>query len=401
MLMAELTSDTVLQRAPLMNVELGPNTTIRVDGREVAVGANVLPILEAFAHPIAYSKAVKDLSARVTGVQGWIELVSTITNLYKAGVLVDEAGTAPAPSMGWAAPEVHVAMLNDQVRTRAFLGAIEEVVRPGDIVLDIGTGTGVLAAAAARAGARHVYAIEATHIGEAAKELFAANGLADRITVLTGWSSHLELPERANVLVAEIIGNDPLEEGVMETFADARKRFLTEDARVIPCGVKVFALPVTVSDKMISKFTFTSDDADKWREWYGIDFSSLRTSPINRSVVFRYPPHEARGWPVLAEPFMLANLDLSGASHPVVNEAAEFTVTAGGSLSGLIVYFELDVGPGQRLTTSPSVADATSSWWVKVWLTEAPVDVKAGDKLKVSYRYRVDSPGTRIEIVPS
>jgi hypothetical protein len=399
--MAELGSDTVLQRAPHIDVELGSTTIIRVAGRQISVGSNVLPILEAFTHPITYSKAVKDLSARVTGVQGWIELVSTITNLYKAGVLVDEAGIAPPPGVGWAAPDVHVSMLNDRTRTRTFLEAIEKIVRPGDIVVDIGTGTGVLAAAAARAGARHVYAIEATGIGEAAKALFAANGLLDRITVIPGWSSQIELPERASVLIAEIIGNDPLEEGVMETFADARKRLLTEDARVIPFGVKVFALPVTVADKVLSRFTFTSDSTDKWREWYGLDFSSLLTSPTNRSVVFRYPPHEVREWPVLAEPLMLANLDLSGASLPLVNEAAELAITAAGSLSGLLVYFELDVAPGKRLTTSPAVADETSSWWVKVWLSETPVAVKPGDKLKVSYRYRADSSGTRIEVVPS
>lgn len=85
--MAELSSDTVLQRAPHLNLELGPSTIIQVGGRQIPAGTHVLPILEAFTHPVAYSKAVKDLSARVTGVQGWIELVSTITNLYKGGVL--------------------------------------------------------------------------------------------------------------------------------------------------------------------------------------------------------------------------------------------------------------------------------------------------------------------------
>src|SRR5687768_15104309 len=128
--MAELSSDTVLQRAPHLNVELGPNTIIHAGGRQIPAANHVLPILEAFSHPVTYSKAVKDLSARVTGVQGWIELVSTITNLYKAGVLVDEAGAAPVAGIGWSAPQVHISMLNDRVRTDAFLGAISEIVRP-------------------------------------------------------------------------------------------------------------------------------------------------------------------------------------------------------------------------------------------------------------------------------
>src|SRR6187431_221011 len=100
--MAELSSDTVLQRAPHMKVELGASTVIHVAGKQIdAAGSLVLPILHAFTHPVAYSKAVKDLSATVTGVQGWIELVSTITNLYKAGVLVDETGAEAAPVIGW------------------------------------------------------------------------------------------------------------------------------------------------------------------------------------------------------------------------------------------------------------------------------------------------------------
>lgn len=399
--MAELTSDTILQRAPLLKLELGPDTIIDVGGTQIAVGNHVLPILEAFTHPIAYSKAVKELSTRVSGVQGWIELVSTITNLYKAGVLVDEGGTPPAPGLGWSAPEVHVSMLNDRNRTQTFLSAIAEVVRPGDVVVDIGTGTGVLAAAAARAGARHVYAIEATEIGQVAEKLFAANGLADRITVVPGWSSRVELPERANVLIAEIIGNDPLEEGVMETFADARKRLLTPDARIIPFRVKVFALPVTVDEKMLSKFTFTADATGRWQEWYGIDFGSLRTAPMNQSIVFRSPPHQARGWQTLGDPFLLADLDLSGESNPLVNESAEFTITSAGLLAGLLVYFELDVGPHQRLSTAPAEAQETSSWWVKTWMFGGGITVKPGDKLKASYKYRVDSPGTKIEIVQS
>ena len=399
--MAELSSDTVLQRAPLLNLELGPSTIINVSGRQIMAGSHVLPILDAFKHPIAYSTAVKSLSEKVTGVQGWIELVSTITNLYKAGVLVDETGTAPAAGVGWSAPQVHIGMLNDRARTHAFLDAIAEVVRPGDVVVDIGTGTGVLAAAAARAGARHVYAIEGTDIGRAAGQLFAANDFADRITLVTGWSSQVELPERANVLIAEIIGNDPLEEGVMETFADARKRFLKPDARIIPSRVKVFALPVAVDHVTFSKHAFTSDATSRWKEWYGIDFSSLPSSPTNQSIVIRCPPSEARGWQTLGSPFLLADLDLSGASHPLVNESAEFTIARAGVLGGLLVYFELDVGPGQRLSTSPAEADESCSWLVKTWMYGGGVEVKPGDNLRVSYKYRVDSPGTRIEIVPS
>ena len=400
--MAELSSDTVLQRAPQISVELGASTVIHVGGQQVDVaGSQILPILDAFAHPIAYSKAVKDLSGRVAGVQGWIELVSTITNLYKAGVLVDETGASPAPGIGWSAPAVHISMLNDKVRTEAFVKAIAEVVRPGDVVVDIGTGTGVLAAAAARAGARHVYAIEATDIGKAAEKLFAANGFSDRITLVPGWSTHVQLPERANVLLAEVIGNDPLEEGVMETFADARKRFLTPDARIIPSRVRTFALPVEIDDASLGRQVFTSEATTRWADWYGLDFSSLDNALMNQSIVVSRPPSELRGMKTLGSATLLADLDLSGESPPLVNESVDLVIDTSGRLGGLLVYFDLDVGPGQRLSTSPAEADETCSWLVKTWIYGRGMEVQAGDKLKVSYRYRVDSPGTRIEILPS
>jgi len=400
--MAELSSDTILQRAPSLNVELGANTIIHVAGQRVYGGANALNILQAFAHPVTFSSAIKGLSEKISGAQAWIELVSSITNLYKAGVLVDETGATQAVvGTGWSAPEIHVVMLNDRVRTETFVRAIEATVCPGDVVVDIGTGTGVLALAAARAGARHVYAIEASAIGRAAEEMFAANGIAERVTLLPGWSSQVELPERADVLIAEIIGNDPAEEGVMETFADARKRFLVSDPRMIPGRVQTFAIPVTIDEKVLAKHAFTLDATSNWKDWYGIDFDPLLTSPLNKSVVFRVAPSAARDWPQLSSPVALADLDLSGTKHPLVNESVDLVIETPGMLGGLLVYFELDVSPGQRISTSPAVASETCSWAVKVWASGNQIQVQPGDRFKINYKYRVDSAGTKIELIPS
>ncbi len=77
--------------------------------------------------------------------------------------------------------ELQRRMVSDRPRTNAFAAAIREVVQPGDVVLDVGTGTGILAMFAAKAGARKVYAIDATDIAEVATDLVKANGLSDQI----------------------------------------------------------------------------------------------------------------------------------------------------------------------------------------------------------------------------
>ncbi len=71
-------------------------------------------------------------------------------------------------------------MLHDERRTGDYLRALAAAVRPDDVVLDIGTGSGVLAVAAARAGARRVYAVEASDIAEVAARVFEVNGVQDR-----------------------------------------------------------------------------------------------------------------------------------------------------------------------------------------------------------------------------
>jgi type I protein arginine methyltransferase len=87
-------------------------------------------------------------------------------------------------------------MLKDAVRTRAYQRAIEENpdMFKDKIVMDIGCGTGILSIFAARAGAKHVYAIDNAEIALYAREIIKRNGLSDKITVLKGKIEELELP---------------------------------------------------------------------------------------------------------------------------------------------------------------------------------------------------------------
>ena len=88
--------------------------------------------------------------------------------------------------------DFHHSMLSDGNRTNAFLNAILRTVSAGDVVVDIGCGTGVLSLFACLAGARKVFAIEQGPVLDVAREIAEANGYADRIEFLAGWSTEVE-----------------------------------------------------------------------------------------------------------------------------------------------------------------------------------------------------------------
>ena len=167
-------------------------------------------------------------------------------------------------------------MLHDDRRTSDYVAALSQAVRPGDVVLDIGTGSGVLAIAAARAGARHVYAVEASDIAEAAERVFALNDMEDRITLVAGWSREIELPEPADLLVSEVIGNEPFEEEILETTLDARRRLLKPGARLIPNALTLFARPLLLPETEARQRALGRSAVERWRGLYGIDFEPLR-----------------------------------------------------------------------------------------------------------------------------
>ena len=94
----------------------------------------------------------------------------------------------------------HEEMLSDSVRVDAYHRAIRRNVRPGDVVLDLGTGTGLLAFLASRAGARKVYAVEHSDFIEVAEEIARHNGFTN-IEFVRANSREFTPPEPVDVVI--------------------------------------------------------------------------------------------------------------------------------------------------------------------------------------------------------
>ena len=114
-------------------------------------------------------------------------------------------------------------------------------VRPGDIVLDVGAGSGILSVFAARAGAARVYAVEETSIAVLAQDLVAANGVAEIVHVIQGDVLDIDLPERVDVVVSEWLGGFGIDEGMLVPVITARDRWLKPGGVMIPHSVTAWA----------------------------------------------------------------------------------------------------------------------------------------------------------------
>ena len=137
----------------------------------------------------------------------------------------------------WSNTDFPYMCLKDEVRTTAFRDAIRAVVRPGDVVVDVGAGTGILSFFAAEAGAAAVYAVEIDPVSAAAlRRSIALNPqVADRVRVVEGDAAVADLPRGADVVLAEIIETGLLDEQQVPVLNALRRRgVITASTRLLP-----------------------------------------------------------------------------------------------------------------------------------------------------------------------
>lgn len=262
---------------------------------------------------------------------------------------------------------VHRDMLADTVRIRAYKSAIKSSVHPGDVVVDMGTGTGILALLALQAGAARVYAIEAADIIKLAKRIAEKNGMNGRITFIHGKSQDTDLPEKADVLISEVIGEGAFEEGMLDAIIDARKRFLKPDGKVIPEVVDMYFVPAE-ADKTYREMSFWKGMVE------GIDFSPAWDKLTNNVYVDCFD--SAR---FLATPEALISADLRTLDRSDINGDAEFRCSRDGTLHGFIAWFKAQLSDDIVLSTSPE--DPPTHWQSAYFPLDSPVAVRAGERV--------------------
>lgn len=176
---------------------------------------------------------------------------------------------------------IHEEMLKDSVRTRTYQRAIMD--NPGDfkdkVVLDLGAGTGILSMFAARAGAKHVYAIEFAEIAIFAKEIVKKNGFENKITVIKGKMEEIELPvKKVDIIISEWMGYFLLYESMLDSVLYARDKYLVKGGKMLPDRAQLYVAALEDGQYKHQKKTF-------WNDVYGFDMSVLTPTVMKEPLV--------------------------------------------------------------------------------------------------------------------
>jgi hypothetical protein len=110
------------------------------------------------------------------------------------------------------------------------------------------------------------------------------------------------------------------------------------------------------------------------------------------------PPQSAHDWTALSDPVLLADVDLSQTSGFQIDSTTQAVATASGAITGVLIYFELEVGPTARLSTHPLTALDSCSWNAPVWILADPLQAQAGEPFSLTCTYRVPGKTTGISI---
>jgi len=259
--------------------------------------------------------------------------------------------------------DYHRRMIGDPHRVDAYERAIRALVRPGDVVLDVGAGTGLLSLLAARRGAL-VHAVESMPIAGVIERLANDNGLRDRVAIHRVDVRELTLDAPVDLVVSDFMGRFVADDFMLDAMA-AAIRWLKPGGRVVPSEIALRLAPVELGH-LAALDVFEAPIA-------GLDLRALA------------PVAEASTYPVTLDPgAVLAPAALHANVRPGDGAAAftgehTFTVTRAGRLRGLAGWFDATLAPGVVLGTGPGV----ESHWDQLLFPLPAAHVAVGDVVTV------------------
>ncbi|XP_067124388.1 protein arginine N-methyltransferase 7 isoform X2 [Centruroides vittatus] len=293
-------------------------------------------------------------------------------------------------------------MLHDKERNQKYYSAIriaiETMKKQGKSakVLDIGTGTGLLSLMAVHCGADSVIACEAFYpVAKCARQVIKDNKAENKIKIIPKRSTELtvgpdnDLPEKANILVAEVFDTELIGEGALETFSHALKYLLEKDAIIVPSSAVVYGQVIQ------------SDMVQKWNQLSPIVLDEQTTilPPCHiKSCTGAAAVHDLQlnqlsteDFIPITEPMELFRFDFTGKTPLKLNEENKVTATALNSAEcqALFMWWELKMDMNGKIVlncapywahSNPSNMQWRDHWMQAVYYLPSILDIRKNEK---------------------
>lgn len=273
-------------------------------------------------------------------------------------------------------------MMQDYIRTSTYQKAILSNCDDfrDAIVLDVGAGSGILSFFAVQAGAKKVYAVEASSMAKHAEQLVYHNKLQNRITVIPGKIEEICLPEMVNIIISEPMGYMLFNERMLETYLHAKK-WLQPGGKMFP----------TLGDLHIAPFSDAAlymEQLNKANFWYqenfhGVDLTVLRTAAVKE--YFRQPVVDAFDIRVCMAKSYKYTVDFQTALETdlhYIDIPLTFVMMHTAEIHGLAFWFDVGfLGSSQSVYLSTSPTQSLTHWYQVRCLIDAPLFAHAGQIL--------------------
>ena len=269
----------------------------------------------------------------------------------------------------------HLGYVADPFRLDQFKAAVSQVVQPGDRVADVGCGSGVLGLLCLQTGAGHVDAIDSTDAIEIARESLTRAGWSGQANFIRGHSFQVGLAEPVDVVICDHVGYFGFDYGLIETMADARRRFLKPGGKLLPGRLRLHLGAISS--------TRYREKVEGWQaQGMPEEFHWLRRLSVNTKHSVQLKEGE-----LLSEPVDLATIDLQADNPAYFSWSAELTMTRADMLDGLAGWFDCELAEGVWMTNSPLAERAIQRPQAFLPIDES-LAVEAGDVIRVTVMAR-------------